>query len=115
MSPILHVARAADWSAAVEAGSYRWSTRAVTLDEQGFIHCSTPEQVARVASFVYAGNSDPLVVLVLSEDVVTASGIELRYEDGGTGELFPHIYGPIDLDWVTDVRPAHFDDGAFVY
>jgi uncharacterized protein (DUF952 family) len=33
-------------------------------------------------------------------------------EDGGTGELFPHVYGPIDPAWVVDVLPAGFDEGG---
>ena len=41
-------------------------------------------------------------------------GRALVFEDVGTGEDFPHIYGPIDPAWVVEVRDAGFDeDGRF--
>lgn len=33
-------------------------------------------------------------------------------EDGGDGTLYPHVYGPIDPAWVTEVRPARFDESG---
>jgi glutathione S-transferase len=112
---ILHIAHSDDWERALLADEYRWSSRGRTLDEQGFIHASTSEQVARVASAFYADDTQPLVVLVLDEAAIAESGVEVRYEDGGEGELFPHIYGHILPAWVTEVRPARFADGAFAY
>jgi uncharacterized protein (DUF952 family) len=39
----------------------------------------------------------------------------VRLEDGGGGELFPHVYGPIPVASVAAVHPAWFeDDGGFV-
>ena len=32
---------------------------------------------------------------------------ELRYEEGEPGELFPHVYGPINADAVVGVKRAH--------
>jgi hypothetical protein len=39
---ILHIATISEWSAAQRAGRYR----PTSLATDGFIHCSTPEQVA---------------------------------------------------------------------
>lgn len=106
---ILHLASRADWDAALESGSYRVSTRGRSLDDVGFIHASGADQLSAVAEFVYADCDDPLVVLVMDDDALRSSGRPVRYEDGGDGELYPHIYGPIRPTDVTDVVPAGFD------
>lgn len=112
---ILHIAHVEDWTEALETGSYRVSTRGATLDDVDFIHASSDRgQAERVARFIYFDDEEPLCVLVIDEAKIEASGTALEYEDGGAGELFPHIYGPIDPGWVTEVLPASFDeDGAF--
>jgi len=113
---IFHVTRTADWSDATSAGSYRWSTRDATLDDVGFIHASTQEQVQGTARRIYAESSDDLVVLVIDSEKVEATGTAVVFEDGGNGEMYPHLYGPLAIDAVVDVRPAHFDAaGTLVY
>jgi uncharacterized protein (DUF952 family) len=112
---ILHLAHVADWAQAQSDGEYRWSSRGTSLEQEGFIHCSTPEQVGGVAARFYADDPNPLVVLVLDEAAIATSGIDLIYEDGGNGELFPHIYGPISPAWVTAVRPAQIVNGVLEY
>src|ERR1700742_3809127 len=91
---ILHIASAADWQATRE-GRYRCAS----LDHEGFIHCSTPEQVIEVAGRLFQGRSD-LVLLVIDPDRVTA---EIRREDGGNGKFYPHIYGPLNVSAVTKI------------
>jgi uncharacterized protein (DUF952 family) len=103
---IVHVTRASDWANAELAGEYRMSTLGKTLDEVGFIHASTPDQVAATAARVYGASTDDLVVLVMDDENIRAAGTEVIYEDGGNGELYPHIYGPIRLDWVSEVRTS---------
>lgn len=113
---ILHVTHRSDWDAARAAGSYRWSTKGRTYEDVGFIHASSRAQLPAVAAFVFAGDSDELCVLFLDTDTITAAGVEVRYEDGGSGELYPHVYGPIDPAWVVDVVPAHLGpDGVFAW
>ena len=113
--PLLHIAHKSDWDAAVVSGAYEVSTRGHTLAEVGFIHASHPHQVARVAAFAYEADPEALVVLVIDPSAVRADGVEIREEDGGTGELFPHIYGAIRPSWVDEVRPARFEDGTFTW
>lgn len=111
---IMHLARRADWAAAVASGEYRISTRGADLDAIGFIHASYPDQLAAVAEFVYADDPHELCVLVLDEDAIRSAGVRVLDEDGGDGELYPHIYGPISPSWVTAVHDAGFDaDGKF--
>ena len=84
--------------------------RAESLDTEGFIHCSTPDQVASTANLFFRGQQD-LVLLVIDADKVTAP---IRFEDAGNGQFFPHAYGPINLDAVVDVREfASEADGTF--
>jgi len=111
---ILHLASLPDWQDALVSGEYRVSTKGATLDEVGFIHASHPPQLAAVAAVVYADVEEPLCVLVIDEARVAAGGVRVIEENGGDGELYPHIYGPIRPEFVVDVVPAHFDDrGSF--
>ena len=113
---IFHVTTRAEWEAAEAVGSYRMSTKGATLDEVGFIHASSAEQLPRAAAFLYAGSDEPLVVLELDDDGIRRSGIRIPWEDGGAGELFPHIYGAVDTAFVAAARPAAFDaEGVLRY
>jgi uncharacterized protein (DUF952 family) len=112
---VFHIAHASDWAAALAHGEYRVSSRGTTLDAAGFIHASSAVQLAAVASRYYADDPEPLVVLEIDEAAARAAGIDVRLEDGGGGELFPHLYGPILPPFVTRVSPARFDaDGRFI-
>jgi uncharacterized protein (DUF952 family) len=99
---IYHIAEAADWQQAQRDGQYTTSTRGRTLAGEGFIHASTAEQVPLVAGAYYRGVPD-LVLLVIDTERVRP---ELRYEQvPGQGDPYPHIYGPLNLDAVVEVRP----------
>ncbi|MFW2513961.1 DUF952 domain-containing protein [Demequina sp. SO4-13] len=113
--PVLHIAHRSDWESAVLSGAYETSTRGLSLADQGFIHASHPHQVSRVAARVHSDDPEDLVVLVIDPSAVRADGVEIREEDGGSGELFPHIYGPIRPAWVVEARPARFEDGDFAW
>jgi uncharacterized protein (DUF952 family) len=96
MAIILHITRKADWQKATKSGEYT----ADTLKTQGYIHCSTPEQVIPVANFLFRGQKD-LVLLGIDTDEVQA---EIRYENlEGGANLFPHIYGPIVIKAVMQI------------
>jgi len=104
---IYHIAAAADWDQAQRDGQYTMSTRGRTLAEEGFIHASTAEQVPLVAGTYYRGVPDLVLQVIDTERV----GPELRYEQvPGQPDPYPHIYGPLNLDAVLDVRP--FPPGA---
>lgn len=107
---IFHLARRADWDAAVASGSYEVSTRGARLADVGFVHASYAHQLGPVAEAVYAGEDAELCVLVLDPDLIRAAGTAVVDEDGGDGELYPHVYGPLVPSFVTDVRPATLDD-----
>lgn len=113
--PLLHIAHRSDWEAAERSGSYEISTRGHALSDVGFIHASHPHQVSRVAAHVHGDDTEDLVVLVIDPSAVRADGVEIREEDGGAGELFPHIYGAIRPAWVVEARPARFEDESFAW
>jgi uncharacterized protein (DUF952 family) len=107
MAELLHVTEQATWEAALPAGEYSTSTRGVSLEEQGFIHCSLRHQLRAVAESIY-GDADDLVVLVIDSTRLTAP---LRYEAPAPGaEPYPHIYGPLSTDAVTAALPVVRDD-----
>ncbi|MCO5181368.1 MAG: DUF952 domain-containing protein [Candidatus Promineofilum sp.] len=104
---ILHITARDDWEAAQAKGDYRLDS----LETEGFIHCSTPQQVLGPANEFYRGRSD-LVLLVIDPARLEA---RLVYEDlYESGAIFPHIYGPLNLDAVINVLPfPPTADGTF--
>jgi uncharacterized protein (DUF952 family) len=103
----LHIAERRAWSAAVQAGDYRPDS----LAQDGFIHCSLPEQVVPVANSLYRGRQG-LVLLVIDPARVP---VEIRNEDCyESGQEFPHIYGPLPVEAVKQVLDFVPDqDGRF--
>jgi uncharacterized protein (DUF952 family) len=96
--PIFHIASEQDWRRAQREGSYA----APSLEQEGFIHLSTPAQVVSSAQRHYAGRDD-LVLLVIAPDALTA---ELRRERSRHHrDPFPHLYGRLNLEAVRRVVP----------
>ncbi len=90
---IFHLATARAWADSFATGEYRESTLNATLEQVGFIHASYAHQLRTVADAFYRDRSD-VVLLVIDPQRV---GAEVRVEDGGQGELFPHIYGALPV------------------
>lgn len=115
MTTIWHLAEPADWEAAQAAGRYERSTRGASLDEVGYVHCSSPEQLPAVVAVVYADVTADLVVLELDRDRLEAAGSPVRDEPASPGdpgsELFPHVYGPVPVSAVVRVLPARVERG----
>ncbi len=105
---VLHIVSKAEWQNAAAVGVYRPES----LKSAGFVHCSTPEQIIRVANDNFRGTTG-LVLLCIDPHQLKAP---LKYEnlEGGTS-LFPHIYGPLNLDAVVEVLDfAPQADGTFL-
>ena len=93
---IYHITPTKKWREALESGLYS----ADSLEKDGFIHCCTKEQTESILKTWFQGESD-LVLLEIDPALLSA---EVKDEDShGTGELFPHIYGPLNLDAVIRV------------
>ncbi|MBM6405357.1 DUF952 domain-containing protein [Phycicoccus sp. CSK15P-2] len=104
-APLFHLAAADEWAAAVEAGRYERSTRGLGLADVGFVHLSTAEQWPGVLDRFYSDHPGPLLLLTVDPRRLTAP---LRWEVGDpvSGELFPHLYGPLELSAVVAVDPV---------
>ena len=94
--PIYHITTRDAWERRELTGSYRHPS----LDSDGFIHCSDESQLEATWRRIF-GAEPGLVVLTIDVDRLTS---ELRYEEGEPGELFPHVYGPVNVDAVVGVR-----------
>ena len=66
----------------------------------GFIHLSAGHQVAGTLAKYFAGQRD-LVLLAVDPERL---GAGLRWEKSRGGDLFPHLYGPLDLDHVISIE-----------
>jgi uncharacterized protein (DUF952 family) len=104
---VYHLCTRAALEAARAAGVYR----AATLDTEGFIHLSQAHQVGPTAR-AYFANVPEVVVLVidparLSSPLVYEAPAPLASatpKAAELGALYPHCYGPIDLDAIVGVR-----------
>jgi uncharacterized protein (DUF952 family) len=103
MATIYHITLPERWAAAQQSGQYT----ADSLDTEGFIHCSEAGQVERSLNRFYRGV--PRVhVLAIDPDRLAS---RLEYEPAH-GELFPHIYGPLNLDAVVEVETVTAEAGG---
>ena len=103
---LYHLALGPEWQAARADGVYRRSTRGRSLEEVGFIHLSNAHQVEATAALFY-GDLPAGAVLLLTIDPqrLAAAGLEVRFEQAGDGEPFPHLYGPLPLGAVLRAEP----------
>ncbi len=100
---LYHLALSGDWQAARSADAdYCISTRGRTLAEVGFIHLSQVDQVAATAGRFYGDLPAGTVKLLCIDPArLQKAGLSVRHEPApGTGELFPHLYGPLPLEAV---------------
>jgi uncharacterized protein (DUF952 family) len=96
MTPrIFHITTRDAWERQKPTGSYE----SASLRSEGFIHCSDEGQVEATWRRIFGAESG-LVVLEINVDELIA---ELRYERGEPGEMFPHVYGPLNVTAVTSV------------
>jgi uncharacterized protein (DUF952 family) len=100
---IFHITLPAHWEQAQRDGAITMSTRDVTLAEEGFVHCSFAEQLAATAARFF-GDLDEVVVLRIDPSAITSPVVTEDLYDAG--QEFPHVYGPIDLAAVVEVRTA---------
>ena len=103
--PLFHLALKGDWEQAQDSGTYQWSTRGMRLTEVGFIHCSWQEQVPKTFERFYA-DAGEIVLLEIDPTRLTSP---LRADAIPTGDLFPHLYGPLPIEAVRSITPYGSD------
>ena len=105
MGYIVHICRHADWLSASASSSYSASS----LDSEGFIHCSKPEQVLKVANMFYGGIPDLCLLWIDPQKLES----KLRWE-AADNDQFPHLYGRLNADAVFAVSDFLPDaDGVY--
>ena len=106
MTRIFHITTRAEW----EDQSTQDAYTAPSLESEGFIHASRPDQIVDTANRIFAGRDD-LLILVIHVDKLTAP---LKVEDSYGHGSFPHVYGPITKDAIdsTVAFPSN-PDGSF--
>jgi uncharacterized protein (DUF952 family) len=98
---ILHITSKKAWDEALKSGEY---TNGLAFD--GFIHCSTPEQINKVAQRLFKGARN-LVILEIDPEKLQS---EIKYESQAQGkESYPHIYGQLNIDAVVSVKDFYLD------
>lgn len=91
---IYHIVLPEEWEAVKHNSTYSHES----LETEGFIHCSYDHQLDGVIGRYYS-DAPELVVLKLDINKLTS---KLVSEPSTGGEVYPHIYGPINLDAVVD-------------
>ena len=71
------------------------------LTQVRFIHCSWQEQVAKTFERFYADAGDVLLLEIDPKRLTTP----LRADAIPSGELFPHLYGPLPIEAVDSITP----------
>lgn len=93
---IYKICPASAWREAERRGVYLGSADDL---RDGFIHFSTAAQVAETARKHFFGQTGLFLIAVDTDQL----GDELRWEPSRGGELFPHLYGELDLGATTAV------------
>ena len=106
---ILKIFRRPEWDAFRAAGE----TLGAPVDlADGYIHFSTPAQVAETAAKWFATESD-LVLVAFDPDKL---GPALKWEPSRGGALFPHLYAALPLTKVLWARPLPLGgDGRHIF
>lgn len=100
MRSIYKICDASAWREAERQGVFRGSP-----DDRrdGFIHFSTASQVPGTLQKHFFGKTGLFLIAVDAD----ALGAGLRWEPSRDDELFPHLYGELDIGAVTAVLDLH--------
>ena len=106
MRKIYKIRPASAWREAERQGVFRGSPVDVS---DGFIHFSTASQVEETARKHFSGQAGLFLIAVDAD----ALGDALRWERSRNDELFPHLYGELDLGAVTGVHSMRARSDGF--
>jgi uncharacterized protein (DUF952 family) len=99
---LYHITSEAEANEALRTGEYVPKT----FETEGFIHCSYRHQVPGTLNRIFKGRTD-LVVFEIDRAKLPCRVIAENLEGGA--ELFPHIYGRLQMTAVVRIIPV----GAF--
>lgn len=100
---VYHLTTLAQWEKYLQhmAGDFM----APSLKTEGFIHCSTKDQVLESAERHFAGEEELVVLCIVEKRVKNL----LKWEPSRNEELFPHIYGGIPLEAIETTESLQRD------
>jgi release factor glutamine methyltransferase len=101
---LVHLCSRSAWLAAQQLGDYK----AESLASEGFIHLSRPDQILKVANAFYRDLPETILLWI---DPLRLQA-ELRWEPT-EADVFPHLYGELNLDAVIAVRDLLPDPDGF--
>lgn len=93
---IYHVTTQKEWEEAKVQGYYQ----PIQFELDGFIHCSVENQVSGVLDRFYKGQTGLVKLKIEKAKLERPLLFELAVD---LDELFPHIYGSLNLDSVVEV------------
>jgi uncharacterized protein (DUF952 family) len=105
---VYKIAEAEAFAAARRQGVFAGAAIDIT---DGYIHLSTAAQVSETLRLHFRGRHDLVVAAVRT----AALGAALRWEPSRGGDLFPHLYGPLDMaavDWTEPIEVGDRGDCA---
>lgn len=105
---LFHLAEPAEWARSTDTYC------PPSVEQEGFVHCSTADQLPVVARERYLDHNG-LILLTIDPEQLDHEA--LVYEDlYGQGEEFPHVYGPLPTSAVVNTGPylAHLDEGMWL-
>lgn len=98
MPTLYKICPVALWRQAERVGRFRGSADDI---RDGFIHFSSAGQVVETAAKHFAGQDGLLLIAVEAARL----GDKLKWEPSRGGELFPHLYGELDVTAAIEIVP----------
>ena len=106
---IYKITTEAQWVEAKASGVFRGAP--IDL-EDGYIHFSTAAQLQETAAKHFAGQQDLFLLTVDTQ----ALGTGLKYEPSRGGDLFPHLYGDLALEAISQIDAMPLgENGSHVF
>ena len=109
MELIYHITTKDHWDKHKNNKTYK----ALSLESEGFIHCS-PKDKVRASAFKFFSREKIILLLFIDQSKVIS---EIIWEDSDNNNyLFPHIYGELNTDAVIEIIEIISDkDGLFIF
>jgi uncharacterized protein (DUF952 family) len=102
MATVYKICDREEWESALAQGVFKGSA----VDRRdGFIHFSAAHQLRETARRHFAHRPDLVLLAVEAQ----ALGADLIWEKSRGGDLFPHLYGPLDVKKVHAVASLPCD------
>jgi uncharacterized protein (DUF952 family) len=102
---IYHITSEERWLKALDRGYYEHES----LKNEGFIHCSFLEQIPRTLTKHFPQESQVYVLHIVEKRVRDILRKEANPE---SGEIFPHLYGKMDITAIEDVSIWEKDENG---